>query len=296
MIKIGYPCINRSIGCSPNRTFRLASYSEEKLIEKVGQNLNCLKKILLFNAENHLFFFRISSDLIPFASHPVCCYGWPAHFRSELAEIGALVIKQGIRISMHPDQFVLLNSLRRDVVRNSILELEYHQKVLDLMCLGPDAKIQIHVGAVCGNKSASIQRFIDNYRNLSSALRERLVIENDDRLYSLKDCLRIYDAVGVPVLFDSLHHQCLNNSEDLGQAAISAAKTWQEKDGRPMFDYSQQAKGSRPGKHAESIDIREFGKFIDKVKGLMVDIMLEIKDKESSALEALRFLKARGLC
>ncbi|MDW7988457.1 MAG: UV DNA damage repair endonuclease UvsE, partial [candidate division WOR-3 bacterium] len=85
-MKVGYPCINRTLGCTTNTTFRLASYSEKNLIEKVLDNLNCLKKILEFNVKNGLLFFRISSDLVPFASHPVCTFNWQRYFQTNFSE------------------------------------------------------------------------------------------------------------------------------------------------------------------------------------------------------------------
>jgi UV DNA damage endonuclease len=105
-MRIGYPCINRSIGCSPSRTFRLASYSDNRLRDIVQANLSCLKKILVYNAEHHLLFLRITSDLVPFTSHPVCNFPWEDHFSGEFDRLGTSIRNLGFRISMHPDQFV----------------------------------------------------------------------------------------------------------------------------------------------------------------------------------------------
>lgn len=116
-MRIGYPCINRSLVRSETSIFRLASYSEDRLIKTINNNLVHLCKILNYNVENHLLFFRISSDLIPFASHPICKYNWLTHFKSEFKEIGDYITKNNIRISMHPDQFDLINSPREKVTQ-----------------------------------------------------------------------------------------------------------------------------------------------------------------------------------
>jgi len=109
-MKVGYPCLNRSIGCTPGRTFRLASYSPERLAAAVGWNLDCLERILEFNRDNGLLFLRITSDLVPFASHPVCAFPWPEEFAGRFAALGKIIRGSGMRISMHPDQFTLINS------------------------------------------------------------------------------------------------------------------------------------------------------------------------------------------
>lgn len=84
-MKLGYPCINQSIGCKANSTFRLASYSNENLLAKISNNLNCLVQILEYNVKNGFFFFRISSDLIPFASHPIVQVSWAKHFAKRIS-------------------------------------------------------------------------------------------------------------------------------------------------------------------------------------------------------------------
>jgi UV DNA damage endonuclease len=217
-IRIGYPCINRTIGCTANHTFRLASYSGERLEEAVSSNLECLERILRFNLDNGILFFRISSDIVPFASHPVCSYDWRGRFSGNFMKLGKFIKKSGMRVSMHPDQFVLINALDEDIVRRSELELEYHSDVLDLMGLDSKAKVQIHVGGVYGDKEAAMERFIERYSNLSPRVKKRLVIENDDRLYTLADCLKISKRTGVPVLFDVFHHRCLSSGEKIADA------------------------------------------------------------------------------
>ena len=290
-MKIGYPCINRSIGCQADKTFRLKSYSEDRLIQTVDNNLNCLKKILKFNIENNFLFFRITSDLVPFASHSVNNFDWQYYFKKQFQEIGFLIKKNNIRISMHPDQFIVINSKDPNVVKRSIAELYYHAEVLDLMKLDKKAKIQLHIGGAYGEKKESLNRFVDNYNKTDEKIKDRLVIENDDKIYSFKDCLFLNEQINVPLLFDVFHHKVLNNEKSLKECLEKQSKTWNTKDGIPLVDYSSQKPGFRPGSHAESIDLKDFVRFLNESKPYDFDIMLEIKDKESSALKALKYIE-----
>jgi UV DNA damage endonuclease len=287
LMKIGYPCLNRTIGCKAGRTFRLKSYSEERLVETVASNLDCLERILRWNAESRIRFFRITSDLVPFASHPVCRFDWAGHFREQFARIGEFIREHGIRISMHPDQFTLINSLDEAIFERSRRELLYHARVLDALGLDRTAKIQIHVGGVYGDKEGSLARFVERYRILEPAIARRLVIENDERCYSLRDCLAIHRQTGIPVLFDAFHHSILNHGEDIRTCLERIAPTWAGHDGIPMVDYSIQAEGRLAGSHAESIDIASFESFLIESHPFDFDLMLEIKDKETSAMKAV---------
>ena len=285
-MKIGYPCINRTIGCSTNKTFRLASYCSSRLVESVKHNLACLRKILEYNAAHNLLFFRISSDLVPFASHPICDVNWTDFFRPRFQELGELIKKHAMRISMHPDQFVLLNSPEPTVTHNSIRELMYHAQILDALELDTTAKIQIHIGGMYGDKQTALQRFINTYNQLDMRIKKRLVLENDDRLYSVQDCLQVHRQTGIPIIFDTLHHECLNNDESLDTILPALFATWAPHDGLPMVDYSSQDPLGRKGKHRATLDTDHFSNFIKKTAAYDFDIMLEIKDKEKSALKA----------
>ncbi len=285
-MRIGYPCINRTLQCRGNRTFRLKSYSEERLVETVADNLDCLRRILEFNVEHGLLFFRITSDLVPFASHPVCRFDWGERFQKEFRRIGRFINKHKIRISMHPDQFTLINSLKEEIFERSRRELLYHARLLDLLGLNRTAKIQIHTGGVYGDKSSAIKRFIARYHTLEEEIRRRLVIENDDVSYTLADCLAISRKTGIPVLFDVFHHSLNCSGEPAAAAVRLAAGTWKKRDGSLMVDYSSQKPGAARGSHVESIDIRNFRKFLSASRPVDFDVMLEIKDKEKSALRA----------
>lgn len=289
-MNIGYPCINRSLGCTASHTFRLRSYSAARLLDTVRANLLCLRRVLEFNRENNLLFFRVTSDLVPFASHPVCADPWPEAFAAEFSSLGTLIKNSVMRISMHPDQFTLINSPDADIFRRSAAELDYHALVLDLFGLDLTAKIQIHGGGVYGDKSKSLDRFCRRFEQLDQRVRRRLVVENDDRQYTVADCLQLSRRTGIPVLFDSFHHQLNSNGENLAAAMGMAAATWEKRDGPPMVDYSSQKKGERRGCHTESIDLKDFAAFITAAGSLDFDIMLEIKDKEKSALRARCFL------
>jgi UV DNA damage repair endonuclease len=134
-----------------------------------------------------------------------------------------------------------------------------------------------------------MDRFIEQYKTkLNDSIRQRLVIENDDRLFSVKDCLYIHEHTRIPILFDNLHHACLNNGESMIEAMKQCFATWPNNQ-RPLIDYATQQTGKRVGAHADHIDENHFELFARETKDLQFDIMLEIKDKEQSAIIAVPY-------
>ncbi|MBJ6110702.1 UV DNA damage repair endonuclease UvsE [Hymenobacter sp. BT523] len=295
-MKIGYPCVNEAMDCSAANTFRLASYSEERLVAAVTANLACLRRMLEWNVAQGLLFFRMGSGIVPFGSHEINTFPWQTHFAADFRAIGDYIKAHDLRVSFHPDQFVVLNSPSADIVQRSIQELVYQGSMLDLMGLDGTAKLQIHVGGLYGERELAIQRFAQVHATLPAAVKARVVVENDDRLYSLRDCLHLHELTGVPILFDNFHHECLNHGEPMPEALRLAAATWHPTaDGVPMMDYSSQALGERKGKHTDDLVDDLFRGFLADLHGLDFDLMLEIKNKEASALRAVAILRELGL-
>ena len=287
-MRIGYPCINLALKRSASRTFRLASYSDERVISTIDSNLDTLEAYLAWNAEHDIRFFRLSSGTIPLASHPIMTFDWQTTFADRLREIGKTIQGQGTRVNAHPGQYTLINSNRPEVVTASIGELVYHAELLDLMGLDTTNKIQIHVGGVYGDKPAAIRRFIDTWRGLPDIVQRRLVIENDERHYSMADTLAIHEKTGIPILFDTFHHSIRNNGESIEDALDLVVRTW-DGHGPPMVDYSSQDSSKQLGAHTTSIDLDDFAEVLPLFVRHDADVMLEIKDKEASALRAIAF-------
>jgi UV DNA damage endonuclease len=164
------------------------------------------------------------------------------------------------------------------------------------MGLDGTAKLQIHVGGLYGERELAMSRFAQVHATLPEAVKARVVVENDDRLFPLRDCLHLHELTGVPILFDNFHHECLNHGEPMHEALRLAAATWHPaRDGVPMMDYSSQALGERKGKHTDDLVDDLFRGFLAELHGLDMDLMLEIKNKETSALRAVAILRELGL-
>ena len=187
-LRLGYACVNTGLPSS-GRTVRLANATPDRLRELIAGNLEALETILRWNAEHSIEVFRVTSNFIPFGSHPVNRSAWWDEFGERFAEIGA----RAGRLSTHPGQYTILSSVNPSVVDAAVAELEYHNRLLDSFGLGPSHKIVLHVG--------STDRFEAGFARLSEGTRSRLVLENDER-YPLTDVLPLAERVDVPVVFD----------------------------------------------------------------------------------------------
>ena len=286
-MSIGYACLN--IG-TPNTSIRRLmqhNATPEKLTEVTAHNLAALERMIEYNRKNDIRLFRISSDLIPFGSNPVSALAWPEIHAEAFDRIGAKIHKAGIRVSLHPGQYTVLNSPAEDVIARAVEDLIYHDKILTALGTDTTNKIVLHVGGIYGDKAAALDRFAENFRRLPETVQNRLIIENDDRLYNIEDVLDLANRLQIPAVYDNLHH-AINPPPSGGTDQFwiaEAKKTWKETDGKQKIHYSQQAAGKRPGTHTDTIDLETFLRFHNQLDDQTIDIMLEVKDKNLSAIK-----------
>lgn len=286
-MRIGYACIALGVAATTNRRCLLKNASESKLRELIHANLQDLMVILKYNKAKGINLFRISSDIIPFASHPDNRLIWWEEFAVLLQKIGLYIRDQGMRVSMHPGQYTVLNSPKGDVVNRSVADLMYHARFLDALGLDRSHKMIIHVGGSYGDKQGAIRRFKKHYHLLPIQVKRRLVLENDDSQFHLEDVLDICTSVGMPVVMDRLH-DLVNPApleNDLQHKINVVSKTWSADDGVPKLHFSCQAPGKPSGSHSDTIYVDPFLDFFEAVKSMNMDIMLEVKDKDISAIK-----------
>lgn len=289
MKRIGYVAQNLTLGTSASRTVRVRNVTDQKLRELISENLASLKEIIEWNARHGIHLYRITSNLIPYASHESNRLLWWEEYVDVFRQIGGLIAESEMVVSMHPGQYTLLSSLDEGTTARALAEIEYHSRVIDELGLDTKTNIVLHLGGAYGDKPSAIERWVRNYRRLSPRAAERIVLENDDRLYTVDDCLVANKETGSPIVFDRLHYDLNPGAYSEYREALEAAlSTWPT--GRtPEIHYSNAADGRR-GRHSETIDLRQFLQFWEETADLDFDIMLETKDKEQSVLKIFKAL------
>ena len=286
MIRYGYPAQNLTLPATTNRTLRLASLADaEKVRALVWENMLGLETIVRWNAERGIRLFRIGQGLIPFASHPAFPYDWPEEHGDDLRELGALARSLGVRLSMHPGQFINPGSPNPETAGRSLDELRYAARVFDLMG-NDDAVVVLHLGGAYDDRPAAVARFVEALRPQEDILRY-LALENDERIWTAGEIVGAARALGIPAILDNLHHSLNPGGLSLAEALDLALPSWEARDVRPKVHLSSQDPAKRPGAHAHSIEAGDWAAFLDALDGRETDVMVEAKGKEL-ALSALR--------
>lgn len=260
----------------------------EELKRRIILNLQDMLKMMDWNEKNGIKVFRMSSELFPHKTNPkVPNYNYD-FAKDLLKQIGDKSKLYNQRLTFHPGQYNVLASENKKAYNQTIKDLTYHCEVMDLMGLDKDGVMVIHGGGIYKDKEKTKKRWCENYLKLEEKVRNRLVLENCEKSYSIIDCLEMNKYCGVPIVFDTHHHECykkLHPDEDIRDASEyieDILKTWDKKKIKPKFHVSEQGIG-RVGKHSDYIDIiPEYLLEIPDLYGYEIDIMIEAKMKELS--------------
>ena len=298
MIRFGLCCAFRDEPIKFANTTATASGKLERpaalarLSELCLANAKALQSALEFCAANGIGCFRVNSQILPLKTHPTAGYDvaeLPAgdEIRRRFQTCGQFARQHQLRTCFHPDQFVVLNSQRPDVVESSLRELEYQAEVAEW--IGADV-VNIHAGGAYGDKPRALAVFARNLDRLSSRARQRLTVENDDKVFTPSDLLPVCQETGVPLVYDVHHHRCHPDGLSVEQATRQALATWQRE---PLFHISSPLAGwdgAKPERHHDFIDAHDFP---DCWRRLTITVEVEAKAKEVAVHKLMTELAGR---
>jgi UV DNA damage endonuclease len=266
-------------------------------------SLAYVRDIFEYLHSQDIHFYRLSSHLAPYATHPDL-----SHFhrqieecQTELAAVGDMARLYDIRLSLHPAQYVRLNSPEPYRVKRAQAELEHASNLLDALGADDNAVIVIHVGGGYGDPLAARERFVVAHDGLPTHVRRRLALENDDRIFSIQDAVWIHRRTGIRLVLDVLHHRCLDPAcVPLADALAVALATWPPHQ-KPKIHFSSPRTELRrlfrngewrvqmplPNQHSDFVHPFEFIDLLHSAREERLrpfDIMLEAKAKDLALL------------
>ena len=228
--------------------------------------------------------FRITSQLLPVYTHPEMGYRVEeidrgGTIRAAFAAVRDRAASEGIRLSFHPDQFVVPGSIRADVVDRSLVELEYMGLAAEMV--GAE-QITLHGGGAQGGKKDALDRLARGLDRLTDRARSRIALENDDCVYTVEDLLPLCRTAAIPLVYDAHHHRCNPDSLRIEEATRLSAETWGPREpwahiSSPKGGWSSRA----PRLHADFIRPADFPA---AWRGRRMTVDVEAKSKELAVL------------
>ena len=273
-------------------------------------SLAYLRDTLGYLRQQEIHFYRLSPQLAPYATHPDFpqFHNQIAECQRELAAVGEIARADGVRLSVHPGQYVVLNAPDQELAERARREVIHQARLLGAMGLGPEAVVVLHVGGVYGDHYAARERFVRQVEMLPLEARRRLAVENDDHRFSVDDCLWIHGRTGLPLTFDYLHFRS-NNPEGMSlvEALASCLATWPA-NVPPKVHFSsprtamvvieqrdamsdrvrRRTRAPRPTQHADYVDPFAFTDFLRAAWSTELgdfDVMLEVKARDLALLQ-----------
>lgn len=281
---------------SHNLTFKdYLKYKElgnKVLIDRIKLNFKNFESVLKYNYDNKIMFYRMTHTMFPLISHPNVNIDYKEVFKDEFNRLKEIINKYNIRIDTHPDEFCLLSSEKDNVTKNSIEILAFHLEIFKL--LGINGKCVLHIGSSKPSKEEALNRFRDNFNKLSKELKNLIILENDDKTYTVTDTLLICEELNIPMVLDYHHFICNHEkNERIDKLLPRIIKTWDNTNLNPKIHFSSSLSTKQKRNHSTYLNYNSFIKFLKLLKPLNtdIDIMIEAKGKDEALFRLVRQLK-----
>lgn len=293
-IRLGYACISNILNISSSSTITLTYYKKldninqiKKLDLIINNNLDNLKKLIEHNIKNNIYFFRITAKLIPLFDLINIDLN---KYKEKFINIGNIINKHNIRVSVHADEYCVLNSINDSIVLNSIKILDNLKIIMDLFNV--DYNIILHIGSKTNGIKESIKRFKTNFNLLNEDLKTKIILENDDKNYNVYQTLKICEDLFLPMCLDIHHHYCNKCTKNIENYIERIYKTY-PKNIVPKMHYSSPKNKKEKRSHNNYINSNEFINFLNILKKYNkdTDIMLEAKEKDLALIKLSMELK-----
>ena len=264
-MKLGLCCISLALQ-EKGHKFQSMTYTRfralprqealQTLSDRILNNFKVTKEIINYCKSSGFSGYRFSSSLTPVINHP------EVNLRleqlpnaeglfSELSSVKEAIRTSGLKISAHPSEYISLTSPSETIISNSFRDLASHSELFDLVGLpqSSEAPLNIHCRAE-GSPLEISDAFLKNFDKLPDGVKNRLTLEvNDNKngTWSISKLHKFFhQRAGIPICFDSLHHQFCHDEVPAREAFDLAYSTWKT---TPVFHYSEGIDGAR--KHAD---------------------------------------------
>lgn len=293
-VRLGYACISKTLDITTSKTYTYTKYKKtkdnKKIEEIIERNLHNLMEILNYNIKNNIHFYRLSSNIIPLATHKEVNINYLDKYKKYYKTISNLINKNNLRVDLHASPYCILNSTKKEVIENTMASLEYYYNLLNIMNI-KNKLVILHIGSNEFGKKNSLTRFINNFKLLPKHIQDIIAIENDDKTFTIDDCLSIREKINIKIVLDYHHFLCNNTNNNIEDYLQEIFNTW--KNITPKIHFSSPKNKKEYRAHNDYIEVESFIKFINICQKYNkdIDIMLEAKEKDEALFRLIRQLK-----
>jgi len=305
IVRLGYVAMSMELkNASPSQTMTFTQFQKiedrEAAIRKLERisisNLQNTLRILRHNVASDIHFYRLTSRLIPLANHEeLHDWNYMKPLQELLREIGDFASENKLRIDFHPDHFVIINSMKKEIFKNTIQTLKMHYLLLKGMGIDPVHRCVLHVGGNYKETELSLERFIDNWMDVPKSIQKMIMLENDDTSFTLEDTLYLCEKLDIPLVFDYHHHLAHHKNPNWQAQWDRVIQTWCHSPLPIKMHISSPKSQNAFRHHADYVDIDMFFQFLNEIKGSVsqIDCMIEAKRKDNALFQLMEEIRGR---